>query len=389
MVDQDGDGMNWQWAYDAGLTVYEGLGVMNSQSYINYYGALTPDNWLITPEFVAGDAITFYMMGQDPSCAAEPIGVYVSMDGGATWGDELGYFVGTGTYVQQTVDTSDYAGLNIKVAFRHYDVTDMFSVNIDAVEIVGGGVVPPTPPTPTPVPPTDTPEPPTETPVPPTDTPEPIITPNPDDVIFTVPTVYGMPGDTIQVPVTVEGEFQVHSMQVRLMYDPSVLTFVSVEHGGAEMFGSATVICENAIDDQGASVRLGVFSITEAMTTEGTLFTATFTINEGVEEGTVAPLTIDRDHFEFCYMPLDGDTLDYPAFFYDGAVVVSSVTPEPPTDEPITDEPITDEPITDEPTPTPTDEPQPPVTGTIALVGVGIAAVLAGAGVVLFRKKED
>ncbi len=307
------------------------------------------------------------------------------MDGGATWGDELGYFVGTGSYVQQTVDTSDYAGLNIKVAFRHYDVTDMFSVNIDAVEIVDGGVTPPpttpVPPTDTPEPPTDTPVPPTDTPEPPTDTPEPINTPNPDDIIFTVPTVYGMPGDTIQVPVTVEGVFQVHAMQVRLMYDPSVLTFVGVEHGGTDMFGTATVLCENRIDEQGASVRLGVFSAIDAITTEGTLFTATFTINEGVEEGTVAPLAIDRDHFEFSYMPLDGESVDYPAFFYDGAVVIGT--------EPITPEPPTDEPITDEPTPVPTDEPQPPVTGTIALVGVGIAAVLAGAGVVLFRKKED
>ena len=191
-----------------------------------------------------------------------------------------------------------------------------------------------------------------------------------------------MPGDTITVPVTVEGEFQVHAIQVRLVYDPAVLTFVGVEDGGEAMFGKATVICENAIDDQGASVRLGVFSVTETMSTEGTLFTVTFTINEGVEEGTVAPLAIDRDHFEFCYMPLDGESFDYPAFFYDGAVVVGS---EPPVTEP----PVTDEPITDEPTVPPTDEPNPPVTGTIALVGVGIAAVLAGAGVVLFRKKED
>ena len=86
-IDQDGDGNNWQWVYDAGLTVYEGLGMMNSQSYINYVGALTPDNWLVTPTFVGGGSISFYMAGQDPAYAAEPIGVYVSMDGGATWGE--------------------------------------------------------------------------------------------------------------------------------------------------------------------------------------------------------------------------------------------------------------------------------------------------------------
>ena len=60
------------------------------------------------------------------------------------------------------------------------------------------------------------------------------------------------------------------------------------------------------------------------------------------------------------------------------------LTQLPITDEPITDEPITDEPVTPEPTTPPT-----PPTGTIALVGAGIAAIVAGAGVVLFRKKED
>ena len=41
-----------------------------------------------------------------------------------------------------------------------------------------------------------------------------------------------------------------------------------------------------------------------------------------------------------------------------------------------------------EPTPEPTTPPTPP-TGTIALVGVGIAALVAGAGIILFRRKED
>ncbi len=73
------------------------------------------------------------------------------------------------------------------------------------------------------------------------------------------------------------------------------------------------------------------------------------------------------------------------------------VTGEPITDEPITNEPTTDEPATNEPstdeptepTPIPTDTPNPPATGTIALVGMGIAAIIAGTGIVLFRKEEE
>ena len=74
----------------------------------------------------------------------------------------------------------------------------------------------------------------------------------------------------------------------------------------------------------------------------------------------------------------------------DEPITDEPITDEPITDEPGTDEPITDEPgVTDEPTAVPTDAPNPPVTGAMSLIGVGIAAIVASAGVVIFRKKEE
>ena len=74
----------------------------------------------------------------------------------------------------------------------------------------------------------------------------------------------------------------------------------------------------------------------------------------------------------------------------DEPITDEPITDEPITDEPITDEPITDEPgVTDEPTAVPTDAPNPPITGAMSLIGVGIAAIVASAGVVIFRKKEE
>ncbi|MDY2597151.1 MAG: dockerin type I domain-containing protein, partial [Eubacteriales bacterium] len=67
----------------------------------------------------------------------EYIGVYVSTDGGQTWSDEIAGFTATGTVETYYVDTAAFAGQAICVAFRHYNVTDMFSVNLDAVEVVG------------------------------------------------------------------------------------------------------------------------------------------------------------------------------------------------------------------------------------------------------------
>ena len=66
-------------------------------------------------------------------------------------------------------------------------------------------------------------------------------------------------------------------------------------------------------------------------------------------------------------------------------------TPAPgETDEPI----VTDEPApveTDEPTPGETEPPTPtpPNTGAIAFAGLGIAAIVSGASVVIFKRKND
>ena len=46
--------------------------------------------------------------------------------------------------MQYTVDLSDYEGQTIRVAIRHYNVTDMFQANVDYIEVHGGGETPPT-----------------------------------------------------------------------------------------------------------------------------------------------------------------------------------------------------------------------------------------------------
>ena len=154
--DDDGDGYNWEWMDASGsdYNVYEGTHCMASASYQNSaFGggtALNPDNWLISPEFVAGSTVTFWYAGQDPDYSAEPFGVYVIANG--TVSDELGHFTASDTYQQGSVDISAYAGQTVQVAFRHYGVTDMFRLNLDLVEVSGGGSTPNTP-----VPPTENP----------------------------------------------------------------------------------------------------------------------------------------------------------------------------------------------------------------------------------------
>ncbi len=142
-VDADGDGFGWfiwdpmSLGYDTG----DGERLFDtkcatSASY-NGYGALYPDDWMISPKVTLAKDFSFWAAGQDPSYAAEVFAVYVS-----TTGTDLSDFVkisedivATSPIEQYTFDLSAYEGLEGYVAIRHYNVTDMFRLNIDNVLI--------------------------------------------------------------------------------------------------------------------------------------------------------------------------------------------------------------------------------------------------------------
>ena len=109
---------------------------------------------------------------------------------------------------------------------------------------------------------------------------------------------------------------------------------------------------------------------TDPVSGSGKIFTMNFTVAEGLEDGTEMPIEILVK--EFFNMPVGGENTPIAFFAENGSIVVGS-------------EPI----VTDEPTAVPTDAPNPPVTGAMSLIGVGIAAIVASAGVVIFRKKEE
>ena len=388
--DDDGDGYNWEWmdASDSDYNVYEGTHCMASASYQNSaFGggtALNPDNWLISPAFTAGSTVTFWYAGQDPSYAAETFGVYVIANG--TTSDELGYFTASNTYQQGSVDISDFAGQTVQVAFRHYDITDMFRLNLDLVEVSGGGSIPNTPVPPTDAPITDAPitdapitdAPITEAPIteaPITDEP---VTPAPGDVIFSVGGVhYVAAGSQVNVDLTINGEYEANGMNIWVQYDAENLTLNNVENGeimnAIGNLGGMNILDFTSIP---GSVRLGSMLPTNPVSGSGTIFTMNFTVAEGLEDGTELPIEILVK--EFFNMPVGGENTPIAFFAENGAIVVGS--------EPI----VTDEPgVTDEPTAVPTDAPNPPITGAMSLIGVGIAAIVASAGVVIFRKKEE
>ena len=142
IVDSDGDGFNWQYFNNTGLstgrmTANGGEGLVASASYDNDTGtALNPDNWLISPEVTLGGGLSFWACGQDASYCDEVFGVFVCVGNSTDPADfvQVGLDkTATDSYVEYEFDLSQYAGQTGRFAIRHYHVTNMFWLNIDDV----------------------------------------------------------------------------------------------------------------------------------------------------------------------------------------------------------------------------------------------------------------
>ena len=138
-LDADGDGYDWMlWdpqslGYDPGDgTALNGTKCAASASYQGV--PLYPDNWLITPEVPLTGELSFYAGGQDPLYASEVFAVYVSV-GDREWVKISEDITATSPIQKYTFDLSEYEGMTGQVAIRHYNVSDMFRLNIDDIMI--------------------------------------------------------------------------------------------------------------------------------------------------------------------------------------------------------------------------------------------------------------
>ena len=104
-------------------------------------GALTPDNWLISPEVSlpagASYSLSWATASYEQSSFAEHYSVYVSLAS-----DPFNFYelysetINVGlTYRLRTVDLSSYAGQTIHVAFRHHDCNNQYMLLLDHVSI--------------------------------------------------------------------------------------------------------------------------------------------------------------------------------------------------------------------------------------------------------------
>lgn len=149
IIDNDGDEYNWFY-YNPSDNNQEGLDNLGnptvfdnacatSASYVGGIGALTPDNWLISPQLDLQGTLSVWLRGQDPSWAQEKFAIYLS-----TTGNEIVDFTtelvpettATGIYTEYTADLSEYAGQKGYIAIRHFNCSDMFRLNVDNFAIL-------------------------------------------------------------------------------------------------------------------------------------------------------------------------------------------------------------------------------------------------------------
>ena len=136
IYDYDGDGNNWY--YTTSDMANSGEYVLGSDSY--NWGALSPDNWLISPEVMINGELSFYATGAASSWYDEVFRVYV---GPADW-TSVDEFVPVSEdmvtnygMTQYTFDLSgcEFAGQKAVFAIRHYNCSDVYSLYIDDVKI--------------------------------------------------------------------------------------------------------------------------------------------------------------------------------------------------------------------------------------------------------------
>ncbi|MBR4155873.1 MAG: choice-of-anchor J domain-containing protein [Bacteroidales bacterium] len=158
-IDADGDGFNWRITTDI-------LGPGNghngsrycviSQSFDNDLGGpLTPDNYLVTTDkylIKDGSQLSFYVCAQDATWSAEHYGIAISTTGNSNpedftmiWEETLSSKSGAkesrdgskqGAWYLKKIDLSNYAEQEIYIAFRHFNCTNQFYVNIDDIVLV-------------------------------------------------------------------------------------------------------------------------------------------------------------------------------------------------------------------------------------------------------------
>ena len=130
---EDKDGDRYGWDFCSGLSDPTGQTPPSENVYISsesfHGGALTPDNWLYTPELTLGGTFKFWAMNYG---YYDVLGVYVvTEEGEYQIGEDFAPSVNDWT--EYTFDTRAYNGKVGKIAIVHHNCSDEYTVYVDYI----------------------------------------------------------------------------------------------------------------------------------------------------------------------------------------------------------------------------------------------------------------
>lgn len=139
-IDQDGDGYNWV------VDVYESEIYLVSESWIDGVGALTPNNYLISPEIDLSGydsaMVTFYLASATSGdfyaekyrfVIAEGTDVAAVDSGDVIVTQVLDSTYADANWTEHTYDITQHAGSMINLAWVHFDCTDNYKIMLDSI----------------------------------------------------------------------------------------------------------------------------------------------------------------------------------------------------------------------------------------------------------------
>jgi PKD repeat protein len=141
LIDADGDGQNWTFDYlrGKGAGHDDSQGLLASASWTQATGALNPDNWVFTTAVTVPNddnaKLSWFEKGQDPDYATEHYGVYVATSPNANNATLVWEGNATGEWVNHVVSLAPYKGQTVYIGLRHFNVSDMFMLDIDDIAI--------------------------------------------------------------------------------------------------------------------------------------------------------------------------------------------------------------------------------------------------------------
>ena len=170
-----------------------------------------------------------------------------------------------------------------------------------------------------------------------------------DPVEFVVTSKEGVkPNTEVTVEFKLSGVYQAHILNAYIDFDTDALTLVSVTKGS--IFGDNNVVID--YETVPGSIRLALVCADEPISAEGVILKITFKTAEDFAAETPLKLRINQ----FAYMGVD----DAEPIDLNYTATNGKITPYVPNP-----------------------------WGLASAVGIGIVSIAAGAGVVVFRKKED